>query len=137
MHDMCCVDMSTGTEPESYAYWRADKADLSIACNVEICCLHMRDLLNLCGYGCRGRLTREGSVELDIPDMFGASPFVRQQRSRRKRPDYGSAPSRYLHYDASERPSLPCYLRYLYGLPLHRLHPPRAVQCSTATSDLP
>ena len=65
----------------------------------------------MCGYECRGRLTREGSVELDIPDMFPASPFVRQQRSRRKRSEYGNAP-RYLHYDASERlrPHMPCKL---------------------------
>ena len=33
--------------------------------------------------------------------MFPASPFVRQQRSRRRRPDIDSMP-RYMHYDASE-----------------------------------
>lgn len=33
--------------------------------------------------------------------MFPASPFIRQQRSRRRRPDIDSMP-RYMHYDASE-----------------------------------
>ncbi len=70
-------------------------------------------------------------MELDIPDMFGASPFVRQQRSRRKRPDYGSAPSRYLHYDASERPSLLCYLPYFTCLS-YTGYPASAVLQSTA-----
>ena len=50
---------------------------------------------------CRARLAREGSPEQDIVDMFPASPFVRQQRSRRRRPDIDSMP-RYMHYDASE-----------------------------------
>ena len=50
-------------------------------------------------------------MELDIPDMFPASPFIRQQRSRRKRPDCGAAP-RYLHYDASECLRLLCYQSY-------------------------
>ncbi len=63
-------------------------------------------------------------MELDIPDMFPASPFIRQQRSRRKRADYGSAP-RYLHYDASERLRLLCYLSYPHRLV--RL----SFQCST------
>ena len=45
-------------------------------------------------------------MELDIPDMFPASPYIRQQRSLRRRPDYPVA-SRYLHYDGSERLSLP------------------------------
>lgn len=66
---------------------------------------------------CRGRLTREGSVELDIPDMFPASPSIRQQRSRRKRSEYGSAP-RYLHYDASERLRPPMLWKLLAPLPM-------------------
>ncbi|CAK0785404.1 hypothetical protein CVIRNUC_008613 [Coccomyxa viridis] len=50
----------------------------------------------------RGRLAREGSVDQDMAlEMLPASPYMRQQRSRRRRPDADSMPH-YLSYTHNE-----------------------------------